>query len=84
MRRIGIIFLVICALSPGIAAAEPENGTALRITRSAAGGDAVVVAVIDSGFSPYHWDYLSSKMPQHQDDDRTNDLPLNDAPHSWL
>ena len=84
MRRIGIILLIVCALFPGIAAANPQIGTALRITRSAGGGDAVVVAVIDSGIAPYHWDYLASKMPQHKDKDRTNDLPLNDAPHSWL
>ena len=38
--------------------------------------DATVVAVIDSAFSPYHWDYLASKMPI--------DLPLSQAPHRWL
>lgn len=46
--------------------------------------DAVVVAVIDSGLSPYHWDYLGSKMPQHLDADAGNDLPLNRPPHEWL
>jgi hypothetical protein len=43
-----------------------------------------VVAVIDSGISPYHWEFLASKMPQAQDEDLTNDLPLTQAPHTWL
>jgi hypothetical protein len=46
--------------------------------------DAVVVAVIDSGFSPYHQDYLASTMPQAQDGDVGNDLPLDRPPHEWL
>jgi hypothetical protein len=47
-------------------------------------GDATVVAVLDFGFVPYHWDFLASKMPQAIDDDPSNDLPLDDAPHTWL
>ncbi|HYH28550.1 MAG TPA: S8/S53 family peptidase [Actinomycetota bacterium] len=46
--------------------------------------DAVVVAVIDSGISPYHWDYMASKMPQAQDSDPSNDLPLDQPPDTWL
>jgi hypothetical protein len=52
--------------------------------RSTEGGDAVVVAVIDSGISPYHWDFLASKMPQALDHDRSNDLPLDKDPATWL
>jgi len=48
------------------------------------GDDAVVVAVIDSGISPYHWDFLASKMPQALDRDRSNDLPLDKDPATWL
>ena len=48
------------------------------------GDDAVVVAVIDSGISPYHWDFLASKMPQALDRDRSNDLPLTKDPSTWL
>ncbi|HUR14012.1 MAG TPA: S8/S53 family peptidase [Mycobacteriales bacterium] len=48
------------------------------------GDDAVVVAVIDSGISPYHWDFLASKMPQALDRDRSNDLPLGKDPATWL
>jgi len=48
------------------------------------GDDAVVVAIIDSGISPYHWDFLASKMPQALDGDRRNDLPLTKDPATWL
>jgi hypothetical protein len=47
-------------------------------------GDATVIAVIDSGFTPYHWDFLASKMPQAATRDRSDDLPLTAAPHTWL
>ncbi|MGH2809215.1 MAG: S8 family serine peptidase [Actinomycetota bacterium] len=46
--------------------------------------DATVIAVIDSGFSPYHWDFLASKMPQANDRDSANDVPLWAAPDEWL
>lgn len=54
-----------------------------HVSRAAkrAAGDAVVVAVIDSGFSPYHWDYLASKMPQAGTPDA---LPLTASPDTWL
>ena len=44
----------------------------------------MVVAIIDSGISPYHWDFLASKMPQALDRDRSNDLPLTKDPSTWL
>lgn len=84
MRRFITIFLCVCALAPGVAAAKPEIGSALRITRNAEAGDAVVVAVLDGGITPYHWDYVASKMPQHLDKDSRNDLPLNRPPDEWL
>jgi hypothetical protein len=43
-----------------------------------------VVAVIDQGMVPYHWDFVDSKMPQATDRDPCNDLPLLQAPHTWL
>ena len=46
--------------------------------------DAVVVAVLDGGLNPYHWDFLASKMPQHQDADPGNDLPLDRPAAEWL
>ncbi len=51
---------------------------------SAAGSDVTVIAVVDDSFNPYHWDFLASRMPQHRDRDRSNDLPLNRPPHEWL
>ena len=47
-------------------------------------GDVTVVAILDSGFNPYHWDFSAEHMPQHQDDAPTNDLPLDEDPASWL
>src|SRR5688572_12858186 len=52
--------------------------------RAPGAGDATVIAVLDSGMSPYHWDYLASKMPQALNKDRSDDLPLNVAPDKWL
>ena len=46
--------------------------------------DVVVIAVVDSGINPYHWDYLASRMPQHKDSNTQNDLPLSDDPATWL
>lgn len=46
--------------------------------------DVVVVAVIDGSFSPYHWDFTASRMPQHKDADLSNDLPLDQPPSEWI
>ncbi|MDP3713463.1 MAG: S8/S53 family peptidase [Mycobacteriales bacterium] len=48
------------------------------------GDDAVVIAVIDSGFSPYHLDYRATQMPQAKTASKADDLPLTKAPHTWL
>ena len=65
-------------LASGLAAVT----TAEAATRP--GDDAVVIAVIDSGLSPYHWDYLAEHMPQAKTPTKSDDLPLNKAPHTWL
>ena len=52
--------------------------------RAPGAGDATVIAVLDSGMSPYHWDFLAAKMPQATNRDRSDDLPLGVAPHKWL
>ena len=44
----------------------------------AAAQDAVVIAVIDSGFSPYHQDFLGERMPEQARP------PLAKSPHTWL
>ncbi|HWH29516.1 MAG TPA: S8/S53 family peptidase [Mycobacteriales bacterium] len=77
------------ALAAGLAAALLPLTAVLAADDPAAPGeggpqDAVVVAVIDSGFSPYHHDYLASEMPQAYDADPGNDLPLDAPPHEWL
>ena len=51
---------------------------------AAVGSDAVVVAVIDSGMSPYHWDFAAEHMPQAKTATRADDLPLRRSPHEWL
>jgi hypothetical protein len=46
--------------------------------------DAVVIAVLDSGINPYHFDFSASRMPQHQDAIPENDLPLGRPATEWL
>lgn len=46
--------------------------------------DVVVVAVVDSGFNPYHFDFRASLMPQHVNEDLADDLPLDQDPATWL
>lgn len=47
-------------------------------------GDVTVVAILDGGFDPYHWDFLAQHMPQHQNDDPADDLPLDQDPATWI
>jgi hypothetical protein len=62
------------------ASPQPDFGRC----RADARKDVTVVAVIDFGIVPYHWDFVDSKMPQALDGDPCNDLPLKKAPHKWL
>src|SRR5688500_12739925 len=64
-------------VGPGAALTATASAPAAAAKASPA-GDATVIAVIDSGFSPYHQDFLASKMPA---DARP---PLAKAPHTWL
>ena len=75
---------LVAALTPAALGAPAEIGRGIRINDSTGAGDATVVAILDSGMVPYHWDYLASKMPQHIDKDPSNDLPLTSAPDAWL
>ncbi len=70
-------------LALAVAAALVGPGAALTATAAPApagpaAGDATVIAVIDSGFSPYHQDFLASRMPA------AARPPLDRAPHTWL
>jgi hypothetical protein len=44
----------------------------------------VVVAVVDSGVNPYHYDLLASHMPQHTNNDPSDDLLLHEDVAGWL
>lgn len=46
--------------------------------------DVTVVAVVDGSFNPYHWNFSASRMPQYMDEDPSNDLPVDEAPHTWI
>ena len=43
-----------------------------------------VVAVIDSSFSPYHYDFLGSQHPWNRDADATNDIDFNEHPAAYV
>lgn len=58
--------------APEVPAADPATG------------DVVVVAVVDSGFNPYHFDFLAAHMPQHANADPADDLPLTTDPAEWV
>ena len=47
-------------------------------------GDATVVAVLDGGINPYHFDFRASQMPQALNADPADDLPLNRPATEWL
>ncbi|HEX8002722.1 MAG TPA: S8/S53 family peptidase [Mycobacteriales bacterium] len=72
------LLLALAVLALGAPVAQPA------LAAADGRGDATVIAVIDSGFTPYHWDFLASKMPQATNRDRSDDLPLGSAPHTWL
>ncbi len=66
-----------------------EDGGPAPLPQEVAGSgrgvdDVVVVAVIDSGLNPYHWDFLASLMPQHKNAGSQDDLPLDRDPAEWI
>ncbi len=71
-----------------VVAAPGDDGEASLPVEVAGSGrgvdDVVVVAVIDSGLNPYHWDFLAAKMPQHNNAGEQDDLPLDQDPATWL
>jgi hypothetical protein len=73
---------VLGALLAGVLA--PATFSEAAPVKAPGAGDATVIAVLDSGMSPYHWDYLASKMPQATNRDKSDDLPLNVSPDKWL
>jgi hypothetical protein len=76
--RVLLLVSVLLGLAAPVTSAE-----AARV-RAPGAGDATVIAVLDSGMSPYHWDFLAPKMPQARNKDRSDDLPLTTSPDKWL
>lgn len=81
MKRVLPLLLAVIACA-SVAPAAGARGKTLPVRDL--GGDATVIAVIDSAFSPYHWDFHASHMPQAKDSNPANDLPLSTAPDAWL
>jgi hypothetical protein len=72
-----LVFRPVLVLSLAAAVLAPVAASQAAAPRPA--DDITVVAVIDSGFSPYHQDFLASRMPAD-----TKGLPLSKAPDTWL
>jgi hypothetical protein len=72
--------------APQGTAPAPAAGGGSRVAPHVEGGpdDVVVIAVLDSGFNPYHWDFDATRMPQNSDGTTANDLPLDRPADEWL
>ena len=66
------------------AGTDPTDATSIPTPQDTNNDGIVVVAVIDGAFNPYHLDMVGSMMPQHLDRDPSNDLPLDQDPHTWI
>ena len=88
MRRFFGVLTVAGMLVMPFESVAPVAASASRSSKAGcsleARNDATVVAVIDYGVVPYHWDFADSKMPQARDNDPCNDLPLTQSPDKWL
>jgi hypothetical protein len=80
---VGIGAALCASLLPAAGAAGATSAAGKAATVHG-GDDVTVIAVIDTAFSPYHWDYLASRMPQAKDRDPSNDLSLTKSPDTWL
>jgi hypothetical protein len=84
MRAIGFVALLTAAALSGCASVEDTAGFVADPFQDTNGDDAVVIAVIDSGINPYHFDYAARFMPQQRNNDASDDLPLDTDPSTWL
>lgn len=82
--RVLMVALLALALFSGCVDRGADRGPAGDLAADPAVDDVVVVAVVDSGFDPYHWDMLAAKMPQHLNEDASDDLPLTQDPATWV
>lgn len=69
--------LLALSLAAGVLAPIAVSQAATPAAKPA--DDVTVVAVIDSGFSPYHQDFLAANLPAD-----VKGLPLTKAPDTWL
>ncbi|HVE73676.1 MAG TPA: S8/S53 family peptidase [Mycobacteriales bacterium] len=76
--------LVVLSLLAGLAIPLAHGHASSTPPRSTPEEDVVVVAVVDDSFSPYHYDFLGSRMPQHKNATRADDLPLRTSPAKWI
>ena len=85
MRTLAVAASLILLMLAGCASPDPAGPLPASDAPVTDGrGDVTVVAIIDSGFDPYHWDFLASQMPQALNDDPSDDLPLGQDPSTWL
>lgn len=85
MHKAFLVAFALAALTlSGCADSGPRGQPDAPVTSDPAVGDVVVVAVVDSGFNPYHHDFLAALMPQALNEDPSDDLPLWDDPAAWV
>ena len=82
MRGRAALLLVLCLMSTVVAAVGPAG--AQEVIAADGRDDVTVIAVVDGSFQPQHLNWYASQMPQHLDGDPGNDLPLGEAPDTWL
>jgi hypothetical protein len=82
MRRSLALLGALCAIAVVLVSAP--TGAGAEATATPPGDDAVVVAIIDSAFVPYHYDFQASQMPQAKNADPSDDLPLDQPANTWL
>jgi hypothetical protein len=72
--RICLLLVLVATMAPSAPAIAATDGR----------DDVTVVAVIDDGLNAYHFDFRAERMPQHLDEDPSNDLPVDAPPHTWI
>jgi hypothetical protein len=78
------VLLLSCLLLAGCSGRPGGDPVPQPAPMDLARDDVVVVAVVDGGFNPYHWDFLAAHMPQHLNADPSDDLPLDQDPSTWV
>lgn len=84
MRAVLAALLLSSLVLAGCSDPSPSQPLPEAPAADPATGDVVVVAVVDSGFNPYHHDFLAAHMPQHLNAEADDDLPLDQDPSTWV